>query len=158
MIAAGRDEIERFLIDEAALLDGGDYEAWLDLFPVDGSYWVPAAPDQPDPHDHVSLFFENKPLMRMRVERLRHPRAHGVTLPIRTSRIVGNVVLGAGGEGDLIAHSRFHLTEFQNGVQRCFAGAYTHRVAVTAAGPRIRLKRVDLVNVEACHEALQVFL
>jgi benzoate/toluate 1,2-dioxygenase beta subunit len=158
MSAMGQAEIERFLVAEADLLDRGAYEAWLDLFAEDGWYWVPAAPDQPDPDDHVSLFYENKALMRMRIERLRHPRAHGVAHPVRTSRIVGNVSLDGAAGGELVARARFHLAEYQDGRQRIFAGAYTHRLAATPAGLRIRLKRVDLVNVEAGHEAMQVFL
>jgi len=156
-----RGEIERFLVAEAELLDRGDYEAWLALFAEDGWYWVPATAEQANPDDHVSLFYENKALMRMRIERLSHPRAHGVALPIRTSRIVGNVTMegvAAAGANGLVAHSRFHMAEFQDGRQRIFAGAYTHHLAATPAGFRIRLKRVDLVNAEACHEAMQVFL
>ena len=72
----GRDDVERFLFREAGLLDRGEYDAWLDLFAEDATYWVPASQDQPDPDNHISLFFENKPLMRMRIDRLRHPRAH----------------------------------------------------------------------------------
>ncbi len=153
-------DVEGFLIAEAALLDRGAFDAWLDLFAEDGWYWVPAAPDQPDPDDHVSLFYENKPLMRMRIERLAHPRAHGMAHPVRTSRIVGNVALADAGSagGEIVAQSRFHLIEYQAGRQRCFAGAYTHRLVRVDGALRIRLKRVDLVNADAAHEALQVFL
>jgi len=156
--AIGGLEIERFLVEEAALLDRGAWETWLDLFTDDGWYWVPSEPAQSDPYHHVSLFFENKPLMRMRIERLRHPRAHGVAQPIRTSRMIGNVTLHASDGGDLAVRSRFHMTEVQDGRQRVFAGAYTHRLAVTKAGLRIRVKRIDLVNADSCHEAMQVFL
>jgi benzoate/toluate 1,2-dioxygenase beta subunit len=158
MSGVGALETERFLVGEAALLDRGAFEAWLALFTADGWYWVPAAASQPDPYDHVSLFFENKPLMRMRIERLTHPRAHSLAHPIRTSRVLGNVVLHGGDGGDVLVRSRFHLTECRNGAQRVFAGAYTHRLAVTPEGLRIRVKRVDLVNVDACHEPMQVFL
>ncbi len=157
---SSQDDVERFLVEEAALLDRGAWEAWLALFTPDGWYWVPAAPAQSDPFGHVSLFFENRPLMQMRAERLQHPRAHGVAMPIRTSRVVGNVQLFSGGEGsaDILARSRFHMTEAQDGRQRVFAGTYIHRLAVTEEGLRIRVKRVDLVNADQPHEAMQVFI
>lgn len=158
MSMIGALEVERFLIEEASLLDRGAFDAWVDLFTPDGWYWVPASPAQADPYDHVSLFFENKPLMKMRAERLRHPRAHGLAAPIRTSRVLGNVLLHGADEGDVIVRSRFHLTEVQDGRQRVFAGIYVHRLAVTKDGPRIRVKRVDLVNADSPHEAMQVFL
>ena len=47
----------------------------------------------------------------------------------------------------------------QGARQRLFAGAYTHRlVRDAAAGFRIRQKRVDLVNCDAQHEAIQIFI
>lgn len=156
----GHAEVEEFLVEEAALLDRGAWEAWIALFTPDGWYWVPASPQQSDPFDHVSLFFENRPLMQMRAERLQHPRAHGVATPIRTSRVIGNVQLFSGGEGsaDILARSRFHMTEVQDGRQRVFAGTCIHRLAVTDEGLRIRVKRVDLVNADSPHEAMQVFI
>lgn len=156
----GHAEVEEFLVEEAALLDRGAWEAWIALFTPDGWYWVPASPQQSDPFDHVSLFFENRPLMQMRAERLQHPRAHGVAAPIRTSRVIGNVQLFGGGEGsaDILARSRFHMTEVQDGRQRIFAGTCIHRLAVTDEGLRIRVKRVDLVNADSPHEAMQVFI
>lgn len=158
MSDVGTAEIERFLVEEAALLDRGAYEAWINLFTPDGWYWVPASPAQSDPFDHVSLFFENRALMRMRAERLQHPRAHGVAAPIRTSRVVGNVLPYAAEGGELLVRSRFHMTEAQEGRQRVFAGTYVHRLAPTPEGLRIRVKRVDLVNADAPHEAMQVFI
>jgi ethylbenzene dioxygenase beta subunit len=115
-------------------------------------------PGQAEPFDQVSLFFENKPLMKMRAERLQHPRAHGVAAPIRTSRVVGNVQLYEAEGGDLLVRSRFHMAEAQDGRQRVFAGTYIHRLAVTPEGLRIRVKRVDLLNADSPHESMQVFI
>jgi benzoate/toluate 1,2-dioxygenase beta subunit len=151
-------DITAFLAHEAALLDEQRFEEWLALFTADGTYWVPAAPDQPDPLDHVSLFYEDRSLMRMRILRLRHPQAHAMAIPIRTSRIVANVVR-ASEEGDAtIARARFQLVEAQGERQRLFAGSYTHRLVRDAGGFRIRQKRVDLVNCDAEHEAIQIFI
>jgi benzoate/toluate 1,2-dioxygenase beta subunit len=151
-------DIAAFLHHEAALLDEQRFEDWLDLFTADGTYWVPASPDQPDPIDHVSLFYEDRSLMRMRILRLRHPQAHALAIPIRTSRIVGNV-MPAGMRGDvLVVRARLLLVEAQGERQRLFAGATTHRLVRDAGSFKIRQKRVDLVNCNAQHEAIQVFI
>jgi len=158
MMALDRGAVEAFLFAEAALLDDGRFEDWLNLFTLDGTYWVPAAGDQPDPFEHVSLLYEDRTLMEMRIRRLRHPQAHALAQPIRTSHAVSNVMLG-GIDGDVaVVHSRFVCVEFQADRQRVFAGAYTHRLVVTPSGVRMCQKRVDLVNVEAWHEAMQVFI
>jgi benzoate/toluate 1,2-dioxygenase beta subunit len=158
MDPASREALETFLYTEAALLDRGAFAAWLDLFTADGVYWVPAAPDQTDAEHHVSLFYENVALMRMRIDRLVHPRAHGVALPIRTSRTVGNILRDPDEAGDIVLRSRFHLVTVQDGRERIFAGAYAHRLSVAGGGLRIRMKRVDLVNAEGPHDLMQVFL
>ena len=55
-----RVEIEEFLYREARLLDERRFEEWMNLFAEDGYYWVPAAPDQKDPYDGVSIFFDDR--------------------------------------------------------------------------------------------------
>ena len=59
MDAAGRVDRaspENFLIHEAALLDARRFRDWMGLFAEDGTYWVPAVPDQDNPFDQASLF------------------------------------------------------------------------------------------------------
>ncbi len=150
--------VERFLFREAALLDEQRLEAWLDLFTADGTYWVPAAPDQPDPFDHVSLFYEDRALMAMRIARLRHPHAPGAARPVRTTRMVGNVLVTDGAGSEIAVRSCFQLIEAQAGRTRLFAGTYRHRLTAAAGDFRIKQKRVDLVDADAAHEAIQIFL
>ena len=52
-------EIELLLYRETEFLDLGLYDRWLELFCEDCTYWVPASPDQTDPLDHISLFYES---------------------------------------------------------------------------------------------------
>ncbi len=56
-----RAEAEAFLVAEARLLDSGRFEEWLALFAEDGFYWIPAAPGQSDPLNHLSILYEDKP-------------------------------------------------------------------------------------------------
>ncbi|HYM30514.1 MAG TPA: aromatic-ring-hydroxylating dioxygenase subunit beta [Candidatus Cybelea sp.] len=151
-------EIERFLSEEARMLDEGRYDEWLGLFTDDGIYWVPLEPGQTDPINHVSLFYEDRLLREMRVKRLRHPRAFSLEPPLRTARLVGNVMVDAGEGGEIIVRSTFHMMESRRDEQRMFGGTYTHRLVAAGGGLRIKLKRVDLINCDAVHEALQTFI
>jgi hypothetical protein len=54
---------ERFLQHEARLLDEGQFDEWLALFTADGSYWVPSEPDQDNPHETVSLIYDDRRLL-----------------------------------------------------------------------------------------------
>ncbi|MGH7154217.1 MAG: aromatic-ring-hydroxylating dioxygenase subunit beta, partial [Acetobacteraceae bacterium] len=67
-------DIIRFLYREARLLDEKRWEEWYALFTEDAFYWAPLTRDQPDGVNHTSLAYEDKLLLRLRIERLRrHP-------------------------------------------------------------------------------------
>ncbi len=59
-----RAPFELFLIHEAALLDQRRFRDWMALFADDGTYWVPAVPNQESPFDQASLFYDDRELMR----------------------------------------------------------------------------------------------
>jgi benzoate/toluate 1,2-dioxygenase beta subunit len=150
-------DIAHFLFDEAELLDAGAYDSWIDLFSLDAHYWVPLGPEQADPINEVSLYYENLALMQARIGRLRHPGAMG--LPTRTSHLIGNIAdLGPGPEGSRIVRSRFQMVEFIDDSQRLYAGRVTHHLVPDGDTWRIRLKRVDLVNAGGIFDLLQGFL
>src|SRR5262245_11930089 len=88
-----RARFELFLIQEAGLLDARRFRDWMALFSEDGTYWVPAVPDQQSPFDQASLFYDDRELMKTRVDRLEHPRIHVQTPPSRTAHLVGNVLI-----------------------------------------------------------------
>ena len=71
-----REVLELFLVREAKLLDERRFREWMELFAEDGAYWVPAAPNQESPFNHASLFYDDRTLMKTRIDRLEHPRIH----------------------------------------------------------------------------------
>jgi 3-phenylpropionate/cinnamic acid dioxygenase small subunit len=73
---ATRRAAEAFVHAEARLLDEGRFVEWLELFAEDAVYWVPGQPGQASPHEALSLFFERKPLLALRVARLADPQMH----------------------------------------------------------------------------------
>ena len=52
-----------FLEHEARLLDEAKFDDWLALFTADAWYWVPSEPDQNNPHDTVSLIYDDRRLL-----------------------------------------------------------------------------------------------
>src|SRR5258708_35827731 len=93
--AAGIDRaaFETFLIQEARLLDERRFREWMELFAEDGTYWVPAAPDQASPFDQASLFYDERELLQTRVESLDHPSILVQTPPSPTSHHVSDVLI-----------------------------------------------------------------
>jgi ethylbenzene dioxygenase subunit beta len=152
------DEVAAFLFREARLLDHRDWHAWLDLFAEDGMYWVPLAHGQTDPLNHASLFYEDALLREVRARRLEEKRAWSQQPVTQAARIVGNILLLPPEGDDILVASTFHMLEWRRRDQRMLGGLYTHRLRRTAAGLRIVLKRVDLINCEDVQDTLETFL
>src|SRR5262245_19842269 len=84
---------EQFLLHEARLLDEGKFDDWLALFTADAWYWVPSEPEQDNPHDTVSLIYDDRRLLETRIRRLASPRMYSQEPRSRCSRTVTNVML-----------------------------------------------------------------
>jgi 3-phenylpropionate/cinnamic acid dioxygenase small subunit len=160
LAAAGLDRaaFEDFLIHEARLLDARRFRDWMALFAEDGTYWVPATPDQKSPFAEASLFYDDRELMKTRVERLEHPRIHVQTPPSRTAHIVGNIVVEETDQakGEYVVGSTFIMVEYRDDAQRLFAGRQRHRLRRHGDTFRIVQKRVDLINCDGAFEAMAV--
>lgn len=147
-----RDELEAFVLEEARMLDERRFSDWLALFAEDGVYWVPTLPGQASPQEALSLFYEPKALLAMRVARLERPDMHVQTPASRTVHHVSAVEVC----GDLEVRSALVVAEWRAGETRWFAGRVLHRLRREAQGLRIVLKRVDLVDSEAPQRAMAV--
>ena len=144
-------ELEAFVLHEARLLDERRFAEWLALFAEDGIYWVPTLPGQKSPQEALSLFYEPKALLAMRVARLERPDMHVQTPVSRTVHHVSAIETGG-----LDVRSALVLAEWRAGESRWFAGRVLHRLRREADGLRIVLKRVDLIDSEAPQRAIAV--
>ena len=68
-------EVELFLLNEAKLLDAGEFEAWLELYEPAGIYWMPSQPGQTDANNVASIMYEDHAILAIRVRRLLEARA-----------------------------------------------------------------------------------
>jgi 3-phenylpropionate/cinnamic acid dioxygenase small subunit len=153
-----RAQLADFLAHEARLLDERRFREWMQLFADDGTYWVPSVPDQQSPFDQASLFYDDRALMRTRVERLEHPRIHAQTPPSRTVHLIGNVHLDEtdADKGEYAVSSSVIMVEYRDDQQRIFAGRQHHRLRREGENLRIVQKRVDLINCDSAFEAMAV--
>ena len=153
------DEIERFLYREADCLDRADLDAWFELYTEDSTYWIPVTPDQTDPKQHISLFYDTHLLMEIRRRNFGHPFAASMEYPIRCSHIISNVQIA---DENATAHGCQVKSNFQAVVyyreQQLYAGTYTHELVRVNDDWRIRHKRVDLINCDAEHGNLVIYI
>ncbi len=110
-------EVERFLYDEAALLDARLFEDWLDLFTDDARYFMPIRRTrmrddlereftQPG---EMAFFDDSKGMLARRVKKLATGRSWSEDPPSRTRHLITNVRVLDARDGELDIESNFHL-------------------------------------------------
>ena len=153
-------ELARFIRQEARLIDEKRLDAWLELFTEDGHYWVPATPGQPDPLNHNSLAYEDKLLLRLRIERLKSPRANSQRPPSRCLHVLQEPDIEKADyeRGEFVTRTPFIYTETRGDESQRYAATAWHTLVWSDARLRIRLKRVDLLNCDAALPSIQLFV
>jgi 3-phenylpropionate/cinnamic acid dioxygenase small subunit len=157
--ASLQQRVEQFLFHQSELLDGKHWAAYIDLFEDDGIYWMPATPEQTEWLDSPSIFAEDKRMMQIRMGRVTHPNAWSQAPNWGTSHVVGNVVIEAASDDQILVRSRFHMIELRRDDVRHFAGTYRHTLNVQGEELKVALQRVDMLNAQAQFDyVLQVWV
>jgi 3-phenylpropionate/cinnamic acid dioxygenase small subunit len=106
-------EVCEWLIEEAELLDGRQFEAWLARIAADVSYRMPVrqAVDAEDDECPATFHYldENYQSLWVRVQRLIGGAAQSESPPSRTRRHVSNIRVATGGRGDELQASSYLL-------------------------------------------------
>ena len=154
------DELIEFIYDEAALLDGQRHDEWLDLFTDDACYWMPLVPDQQDPRLHASLLYEDKLLLKVRIERLHGRRTFSQQPRSRCHHLLQRprVLERDDEQGRYVVRTAWHYVELRQDVQTLFAGWSRHELVRDGGRLRIRLKRVELLNCDGVLGNIQLFI
>ena len=152
-------EVENFLNVEADLLDRTDLENWMALYTEDGTYWMPVREGQDDPLNEISILYENRTLMAIRCNNFGHRLAPSMEYPVRCNHIISDVRIAEEdvAQGLLTVTSKFQAVVYYR-EQTLYAGRYTHQLQVEPNGYRIRQKRVDLINCDASHKSLLIYI
>ena len=152
-------EVTKLLYREADLLDAANLDEWINLYADDGTYWMPVVPEQEDPINHISLFYDDRTIMEIRRRNLTHPRAASKDLPIRSAHIIGSIRLAEGAnEKQITAFSSFHCAVYSNNEQVLYAGKYQHDLVRKKNELLIQQKRVDLINCDANLGSILIYL
>ena len=149
-----------FVYREARLLDEKRFDAWYELFTDDARYWMPLTRGQPDGRTHTSLFYEDKLLLKVRIERLRHPNAFSQQQPSFCQHVLQQPALEESGPaaGDVLMRTPFMYLESQLDTQIVLAGVAYHHLTSIDGTLRIRMKKIELVNCDAALPSIQLLI
>ena len=151
-------ELARFIRNEARLIDDKRLDEWLELFTEDGRYWVPATPAQPDALSHNSLAYEDKLLLKLRIERLKSPRAYSQKPASRCLHVLQTPEVESCAGDEYLTRTPFIYTETRADDSQRYAATAWHTLVWSQDRLRIRLKRVDILNCDAALPSIQLFL
>ena len=137
--------IERFLIDEAALLDEWRLEEWLALMAPDSRYLVPPL-DMPDADHRDTLFLiaDDRRTLASRVRQLLSGTAWAENPRSRTRRLITNVRLLAAERGEARVTANFAVWRFQHEQADVYVGRYVHVLVRGPTGLLFRERRTVL--------------
>ena len=141
-----REQIEAFLYREARLIDEHRYDEWLALWADDGVYWVPCNEDDTDPARQVSIIYDDRLRLGDRVERLKSGAAWAQEPKSRMRRVIANIEIEEGENGEVSVASNFILAELRRHVQNMWAGRTTYKLRLENGSFKIAYKKVMLVN------------
>lgn len=149
----------KFVYDEARLIDEKRLDEWYDLFTEDAYYWMPLTRDQPDGVNFTSLLYEDKLLLKVRVERLKKPNSFSQQQPSFCQHVLQQPeVVSSDADASLyITRAPFMYFETQLDEHVVLAGVVHHHLVVQDGTLRIRLKKVEIVNCDAALPAIQLF-
>jgi 3-phenylpropionate/cinnamic acid dioxygenase small subunit len=151
------EEVVRFIYREARLLDEKRFDEWYELFTDDAYYWVPLVPGQTDPLAHNSLAYEDKLLLKLRIERLKQPTAYSQKPASRCLHVLQAPDVEQT-DGGFTVRTPFIYTETRGDESQRYAAVAWHTLIQSPHGLRIRLKRVDILNADAALPSIQLFL
>ncbi|HVN43875.1 MAG TPA: aromatic-ring-hydroxylating dioxygenase subunit beta [Steroidobacteraceae bacterium] len=148
-----------FVYEEARLLDEKRFDEWYELFTEDAFYWMPLTRGQPDGENYTSLLYEDKLLLRIRIERLKSPHAFSQQQPSFSQHLLQAPIVESSGDDarSWVMRTPFLYVESQLDNQLLLAGVSRLHLVQLDGRLRIRLKKVELVNCDAALPQIQLF-
>jgi 3-phenylpropionate/cinnamic acid dioxygenase small subunit len=141
-------EVTRFIYREARLQDDHEYDAWESLWTDDGIYWVPANGEGSDPDQEMSLIYDNRSRIALRIKQLQTGKRHTQTPRSRLRRIISNIEI-LKREGDSVRVTA-NAVVYESNSRGEMVWPSRNEYALRREGRDLRmaLKKVVLVNNE----------
>jgi 3-phenylpropionate/cinnamic acid dioxygenase small subunit len=141
--------VTAFIYREARLQDEHQYEAWEALWTDDAIYWVPANGDDIDPEKEMSIIYDNRSRIALRVRQLLTGKHFTQSPQSRLRRLVSNIeLLDERSGGDIGVASNSMIFESNLRGDAVWAARNLYRLRYVDGELRLAYKKVSLVNNE----------
>lgn len=159
-----KDVLERardLVMLEGWLLDTRDWDAWLDLYAPDATYWVPSWLDEDtyvsDPMKEISLIYHaNRGGLEDRIFRIRTGRSLSCEPMPRTCHLTSVIRAEMQDDGTIRVDSNWTVHSYRLQKATYHFGQQTHVVAVEGDLLRFRSRKVIVAN-DIIHNQMDIY-
>lgn len=139
-------DVSQFLFKEARLQDTHDYDGWEALWEDDAIYWVPANGHDTDPETVMSILYDSRSRIKMRVAQLKTGRRHTQTPRSEIARVISNIEITevAANEVSVVANMVVYEDNLRG--ETVWAARNQYRLRRVDGAFRLVRKTVGLVN------------
>lgn len=142
-------EITQFLYREARLQDEHRFEEWEALWTDDAIYWVPANGEDTDPERAMSILYDNRSRIGLRIRQYLTGKRYAQLPVSRLRRVIGNIeVLGEEPGGTRVAANMLLYESHRRG-QIMWAARNDYLLRRVDGQWKLASKKVALVNNDA---------
>lgn len=140
------EDVTRFIYREARLQDEHRYDDWEALWTDDGVYWVPANGDGGDPEQVMSIIYDNRSRIALRIRQYHTGKRFSQTPQSRLRRLVSNIEIDEDDGHELAVGCNMLIFENQTRGDVLWAARTEYRLRRVDGALRMVRKKVSLVN------------
>ncbi|HVZ44196.1 MAG TPA: aromatic-ring-hydroxylating dioxygenase subunit beta [Ramlibacter sp.] len=140
------EDVTQFIYREARLQDEHRYDEWEKLWTHDGLYWVPANGEGGDPEHEMSIIYDNRSRIGLRVRQFYTGKRFSQTPQSRLRRLVSNVEVVEDDGREIRAASNAMVFESQTRGDTVWASRNEYTLRREGEDLRMVRKKVVLVN------------
>jgi 3-phenylpropionate/cinnamic acid dioxygenase small subunit len=142
------EDVTQFIYREARLQDNHEYDAWESLWTDDGIYWIPANGEGIDPENEMSIVYDNRSRISLRVRQFHTGKRYSQTPKSRLRRLVSNIEILSQTGDDIVVTSNAMVYESTTRGEQLWVSRNEHKLRREGGGLRMAAKKVILVNNE----------
>lgn len=139
-------ELSQFIYREARLQDDHQYEEWEKLWTDDAIYWVPANGEDVDPEQKMSIIYDNRSRISLRIKQLLTGKRFTQTPQSKLCRVVSNIEFLGQEEDCFLVRSNSLVFESHTRGEILWASKNDYRLRRVNGELRMVRKKVSLAN------------
>ena len=140
------DEVTQWVYREARLQDEHRYDEWEALWTDDGIYWIPANGEGGDPEQEMSIIYDNRSRIALRIRQFHTGKRYSQTPKSRLRRVVSNIEILSDDGGELTVGSNALIFESHVRGDTLWAARNEYRLRREGNALKMAFKKVVLVN------------